>query len=328
MMQSLLSIRLVLFLTPLLIAGGCTIPGPCPETHNTDATPIAFDKVYVDAADPFLLGSLSARTLSIARCEYDAPVPMLIFAPENPGAYPVIVFQHGFMARNQAYSDILIRAATHGFIVVAPQMYEPGLAALFGSPTAAEETDLAMDLLGWLPAGLPAALSYTPALDRLGLAGHSRGGKVIWQILTAAPSRVRAAAGIEPVDGTGGPLGNQQRVVQGTFPFSLPALIIGTGLGGSCAPAGDNHEQFYAASRSPAWHIVVPNQGHGDMLDEDTAVAAAKFCAGGDNREGMRILTAGLMVAFFRASLQGDESAYAYLSNAAVGPIPFNVVSK
>jgi chlorophyllase len=124
------------------------------------------------------------------------------------------------------------------------------------------------------------------------------------------------------VDGTGGPLGHQARVVQGSFAFSLPTLVIGTGLGGNCAPAGDNHEQFYAASAPPAWHIVVPNAGHADMLDEATALAASSLCPGGPDRAGMRRLTAGLLVAFFRGSLQGDAAAFAYLTDRAGAPLP------
>lgn len=89
----------------------------------------------------------------------------------------------------------------------------------------------------------------------------------------------------------------------------------------SGAPSGGNHVQFYEASPSPAWHIVALGQGHGDMLDEDEASAAAMFCPSGSNRADMRRLTAGLLVTSFRAALQGDEAAYGLLSAGQSTPI-------
>jgi chlorophyllase len=322
------------FCVPLaaLLVGisGCVPPPSCFQSQGQAATIPAptSDPVYVGQGDPYSGGLLAVRRLSIAACQQRNIVPVLILAPDTPGNYPVVMFQHGFITRNEAYSEMLSHLAGHGFVVVAPQMYEPGLMALLGHPTAEEEALTATQLLDWLPMGLAAVLGYAPNTERLGLAGHSRGGKVAWLVLTAGPSRAQAVAGVDPVDGTGGPLGNQARVVRGPFSFSLPTLVIGTGLGGDCAPAGDNHEQFYAASASPAWHIMVPGQGHADMLDEPTAAAAARLCPGGPDRADMRRLTAGLLVAFFRASLQGDAAVYSYLNESAVTPLPIEVESK
>jgi len=312
----------------LLLAGsGCVYAPACPKSQGpeVEAPAPASGTVFVGSGDPYVPGPLAVRVADVQACQYDNPVPLLVYAPDAPAAYPVVVFQHGFMTRNRAYGEVLRHLATHGFVAVAPQMYEPGLAALFGRPTAAEEAQVAAELLDWIPAGLPAVLNYTPAVGRVGLAGHSRGGKVVWLILRAEPTRASAVAGVDPVDGTGGPLGNQARVARGQFPFSLPALVIGTGLGGDCAPAGDNHEQFYAASRAPAWHVVIPEAGHADMLDEWAAQAAGAVCPGGPGRAGVRRLTAGLLVAFFRGALQGDSAAYAYLEDTAQAPLAIEV---
>jgi chlorophyllase len=314
----------------LVLICGCVQPPDCPQAPGcATTTPAATsDPVYVGKEDPYSSGPLAVRRLNIAACEQGNLVPLLILAPDTPGNYPVVVFQHGFITRNEAYNEILSHLASHGFVVAAPQMYEPGLAALLGKPTAAEEALTAAQVLSWLPAGLPATLGYSPATNRLGLAGHSRGGKVAWLMLVADPSRAQAVAGVDPVDGTGGPFGNQARVVHGPFTFSPPALVIGTGLGGDCAPAGDNHEQFYAASRSPAWHVVIPDAGHADMLDEVAAITASSVCPGGPDGAAARRLTAGLLVAFFRGSLQGDASAYAYLTDVTGAPMTIEVESK
>ncbi len=327
--------RMVVYIVAGLAAlragiGCCPQPPVCPQTQPTAAAAPAAPSgpVYTGEGDPYAPGGLTVRTVSVAACEQGTPVPLLIFAPDVPRRYAVVLFQHGFVTRNEAYGEILQHLASHGFVVVAPQMYEPGVCALLGRPTAAEEAQLATQLLDWLPDGLSAVLGYTPEIGRLGLAGHSRGGKIAWLILAADASRAQSVAGVDSVDGTGGPFGNQPRVVQGPFAFSMPVLVVGTGLGGVCAPAGDNHEQFYAASASPAWHVIVPDYGHADMLDEAAAAAATRFCPGGPDRAGMRRLTAGLLAAFFRGSLQGDLVAYAYLTDVSRGPLAFEGEAK
>jgi len=302
---------------------GCGEPGPCADVPRKahSSTGSSSSGLYAGHGDPFQPGDLAVRSLDVAACDSGAPVPLRIHIPKSGANYPVVVFQHGFMSRNSAYDEVLIHLASHGFVVVAPQMYQPGLAALFGNPTAAAEAERAADVLEWVSANLDRVTGFPVRTDRLGIAGHSRGGKVAWLLAVADPTRFLAIAGLDPVDGAGGPLGNQSRVVQGPFSFSLPALIVGTELAGSCAPAGDNHIQFYQASQPPAWHVVALNHGHGDMLDEADATAAAIFCSSGPDRAGMRRLTAGLLVALFRAALQGDAAAYEYLSGRQGVPI-------
>ncbi len=64
------------------------------------------------------------------------------------------------------------------------------------------------------------------------------------------------------------------------------------------------------------------------MLDEGETDLAAAVCPAGDNRPGARTLPAGLLTAFFRATLQGDESAFAILTDTARAPIEIAVESK
>jgi chlorophyllase len=313
------------------LLAGCASNTPCVEQDaaTQSATSQIPDEVpYRGVANPYEPGPLTVRSLALDRCQNGAPVPLLIHTPEQAGTYAVVVFQHGFMSRNTMYSEILRHLASHGFVVVAPQMYEPGLGPFLGDPTAAEEAAWAAMVLDWASLHLAEKVGVGVRVDLLGLTGHSRGGKVAWLELAADPTRVKAIAGIDPVDGTGGPAGNQARVVQGTFPFALPSLVIGTGLGGACAPEGDNHVQFYAACQSPAWHVTARDYGHGDMLDEDWAAASGMVCASGSDPAKMRRLTAGLLVAFFRGSLQGDEEAYHYLTDTSAAPSPTEVEAK
>jgi len=314
----------------LVLVSGCMTEGPCPSTNATASAQFAEDGAvpFISSGDPYARGPLVVRTLEVAKCFDGAPVPLRIHAPTSPGTYAVVVFQHGFQSSNSDYDDILGHVASHGFVVVAPQMYAPGIGPLFGDPTAAAEAELATTVLDWLPAHLSDVTGVTAAVVHTGLAGHSRGGKVAWGALKGDPGRARAVAGVDPVDGTGGPLGGQARVIDGPFEFPYPSLVIGTALGGSCAPGGDNHVQFYEASAAPVWHIIALDYGHGDMLDEDVAALAAVVCSSGEERDKMRKLTAGLLTAFFRGTLQGESAAFATLSDVGAAPTAITVESK
>lgn len=290
--------------------------------------------VYKGTGDVFTNGPLIVEVTTATPTDVNAPVT--IWSPKQAGRYAVIVFQHGFLLKTSFYSQMLTHIASHGFVIVAPQMYNAdGLP--FGKPTAAEEAVAARKVLTWTRQNLAATVSVDVELGALALAGHSRGGKVIWGMMNNG-EQADALVGIDPVDGTGGPLGGEQRVVNGQFSYTTPSLIIGTGLGPmspnlfqpACAPAMDNHEQFYGASSGRAYHVEVPNYGHLDMLDDQTPGCGLTCgaCPGGQSKPPMRNTTAGAIVAFLRAQLQGDANALMLLSQGATAPAPFTLEQK
>jgi chlorophyllase len=50
------------------------------------------------------------------------PKPLLVAAPREDGEYPVLLFLHGYLAVNSFYSQLFQHVASHGFIVVGPQV--------------------------------------------------------------------------------------------------------------------------------------------------------------------------------------------------------------
>lgn len=320
-------------LAGLLVLTGCGQEPPC-ESVQSASSPIRRSASQSDIAPyfgdspPYEPGGLSVTSSLVERCDRGAPVLLRIHAPPPPGPYAVLLFQHGFMVESSAYEGMLRHIASHGFVVVAPQMYQPGLMALLGTPTAFEEAEVASGLVEWMTEHLSAVTGVPARVDRLAIGGHSRGGKVAWLAALKNPARFRAIIGVDPVDGRGGPAGNQPRVAAEPFPFSLPSLVIGAGLNGACAPTGDNYVQFYESSQSPAWRIVAKNYAHGDMLDEPVAAASAAFCGTGADRESMRRATAGMMVLFLREALQRGGSPPGNLYDANPPPIEIDAVSK
>lgn len=315
----------------LVIIGGCALPGgPCTGAP-TGAGAVATDAsaLYVGTQDPFQTGPLTVKTFALAACERGAPVELLVHTPTEGGVYPAILFIHGFVLNNTSYNGMLRQVASHGFVVVAPQDYMPGPLGAFLAPSFEQEATTAVAVLDWMDAKLASVAGVPVDTSRVGIAGHSRGGKIAWLVTRDQPARISALAGVDPVDGRGD-ADAAQRVAATPLSYSAPSLVIGCAKSGSCAPTGDNHVQFYAASPSPAWHVVALDYGHGDMLNDDARDIGlvTAVCFSNPDREPMRRLCAGLLTAHFRAALQGDASATAYLANAAAMPAGVEVESK
>lgn len=283
--------------------------------------------LFVSTSDPYLMGPLATQTIQLAAGDNGAPRIIRVVAPTAPGTYAVIAFHHGFVLRAAYYADTLEHLASHGFIVVAPQM---GTSA-FNAPTVEEEADDVEDVYAWMQTSLATVTGVTPSFDDFGVAGHSRGAKVAWTILRRDTTLYKAIAGIDPVDGTGGPLGGQPRVADTPFPVSLPTFVIGTGLGPTgfqaCAPDGDNYEEFYAASIT-ATLVLAEAYGHNDMIDEGANCTACLLCAQGPNDGGLRKVTRGMSTAFFRSALQGRASDYDVLVDETAAGIDITTERK
>ncbi len=275
---------------------------------------------YSELPNPYVAGEYQIGVSAIETEQSGAALQFDLYAPTAIQTYPLIVFQHGFTMDASYYSDMLTHLASHGFVVVAPQMYKAS--SLIGLPKTAEEAASAAEFYAWLPEHLESFAGVDVDFEKVGLAGHSRGGKVIWLALDADRSLASAVAGVDPVDGTGGPFGGEARVIDGPFDFPFPTLVLGSGLGGSCAPEGDNHVQFYEASAAPAWHVVVSDYGHNDFLNDSTpGCLGCGICTNGPNRASMRRVTAGMLVAFFKHTLTDEPDWDILLQTSQAAPV-------
>lgn len=279
--------------------------------------------------DPFLPGPFQVSESVTQATDTGAPLDFDLYVPQGDGPFAVVLFVHGFLVEKSLNRTVLRHLASHGFVVVAPQDYlADGLP--FDKPTAFEEADSVAQLIVWLGDNWSSVSTTEVDMDRLGLAGHSRGGKVSWILRRDLPGRFLGFAGIDPVDGAGGPLGGEDRILDSTFSDGLPSLIVGTELGSiavdigfgeptACAPEGDNHQRFYEVSPVPAWHVLALGLGHNDCLDasEDCGLVCA-LCPAGENPQDMKTLSGGLLAAFFSYALWGYEGPCA----ALVDPSP------
>lgn len=279
--------------------------------------------VLATTTDVFQTGNIKWKQLNIdtsSDSSSSPPKPLVIFTPTVPGAYSVILFCHGFCILNSYYSTLLSHIASHGFILVAPQLFSNGL------PMSGDnEIKFAGKVVDWLAEGLQPVLpeNVKANLEKVILSGHSKGGKTAFAVsLGCAKTNLKFSAliGIDPVGGISQCKETLPHILTGvprSLNLNIPVLVIGTGLGPEkanllfppCAPNGMNHEDFFNESKPPCAHFVTPKFGHMDMLDDETPGAIGTMmskclCKNGKGpRDLMRRTVGGLVVAFLRAQL-------------------------
>mmetsp|Transcript_5106 Transcript_5106/g.8867 ORF Transcript_5106/g.8867 Transcript_5106/m.8867 type:complete len:382 (+) Transcript_5106:85-1230(+) len=135
---------------------------------------------------------------SSGRDSYD-----VVLAPRQAGSYPVLVFHHGAALQATDYEDLLTRVASHGFIIMAPQIYR---AFALPHTSVQKEQEKAMESQRWAAEKMHMFLSDSVKVDisqGIIVAGHSRGGGV--GFLTAKERALddpplAGFIGVDPVD--------------------------------------------------------------------------------------------------------------------------------
>ncbi|RCV19200.1 hypothetical protein SETIT_3G365000v2 [Setaria italica] len=139
---------------------------------------------------------------------------------------------------------------------------------------------------------------------------------------TKTSLKISGLIGIDPVAGQDKSSQVSPKILtyeRSSLDIAMPVLVIGTGLseqkrhellpGSACAPKDVNHREFYRECKPPCYHFVTRDYGHLDMLDDEYAAALFRyFCKEGKNcKEIMRRSVAGIMVAFLKAVLSGED---------------------
>ncbi|MBN2493426.1 MAG: alpha/beta hydrolase [Deltaproteobacteria bacterium] len=175
-------------------------------------------------------------------CYRDLPID------EARGPYPLVVFFHGTAAFRSQSLDLCTHLASRGFVVLAAD--HPGLRLADALGLAGIESDLPGDAAAMLaalaaPEGECAFLEGELALDRVGLIGHSAGGRAAGQA-TGLPG-VRASVPMAYEGAEPGPL--------------LEALLV-LGAQDDAVVPYERQQAGYEASPAPKHLVGIANAGH------------------------------------------------------------------
>ncbi|WP_394728655.1 alpha/beta hydrolase family protein [Altererythrobacter sp. GH1-8] len=211
-----------------LVALAAMMAGCASVTASPDAEPVRLSCAQ-------RLASPSQEIALSVGAEEGRAVPITLFAPKEPGTYPLIGFSHGAFASPTRYRAMLAPLAGAGYIVVAPMHID---SEEFGS------AERPSPLYTWNTRNLDMALALDPpkeifaALEQLDLAidqdriatvGHSYGA-IIAQIpggaVATGPDGQRADFRNETVDA----------VVGWSPPGEVPGMISATGWNSLTAP--------------------------------------------------------------------------------------------
>lgn len=273
---------------------------------------------------PYGVGELHDDAVDAAR---DREIDLLILYPLATGtaempaaAYPLILFNHGFMLWGGLYRSYGEQLASHGFVVVLPTyaMWMVGISHV----TLAADARFVIDHCLALAADTSSPLFGLIDSGAIGAAGHSFGGKIaLFEAVT--DSRIRAIATLDPVDGSGPVLNNPilyPSVTPELMPeIDAPLLFVGAELGGlsdrliPCAPVTDNYQRFYEAANSPAIEITQSGAGHGQYADPGAGLVLAACDPGTAPADWVRASSAAYLTAFFLGRLGGDAGALSWL---------------
>lgn len=224
--------------------------------------------------------------------------------------FALVVFSPGFTLDRKAYANYGQRLGSYGLITV--------LQKVPSELDHARYRDNTVELLDWLirPSGMYAdRVKGRIDQTRIGLAGHSLGGK-IGILVAAADRRVKAYLGIDPVDAR--MPSAMDEVSKLKFASGVPVGFLGETIskGGAvpCTPAEGNYEALYGKARAPAFAITLTGASHNDFLDTCTGLCAlacpgSMAPAGRTNNLAVKYVTA-----YFLAALTGNPDAQLYLS--------------
>ena len=199
------------------------------------------------------------------------------------------------------------RFASHGIAMLVRD--DPGALSV--------TTDVAADIAYTVTTWMPTALAGKVDSGKVGLIGHSRGGKAT---LLAAEGALKGHAkawfGLDPIDssafGGGGP---QAR--DGLAAIGVPTAYLGASVASTCSPVGDNYDVLFAAGATPSVKLTGVGAGH-TQLEDGTACSACGLCTPAGTADSAQVLAYALRyaTAFFARELLGDTHVGAAFEGA------------
>lgn len=293
---------LALFATAVLTPACAAASAPQAADANSAEVAVAPADYGVDG--PF---AVSATTLAVTGGSGDFSVDAYLPIANSPR--PVVVFSPGLQQPAAAYAVYGHRLASYGIACFIRD--DPGVAVL----TPDVVSDIAYFLTSWLPAQ-PIGLKGQLDLTKVGVCGHSRGGKASL-IAAEVPllGKVRGWFGLDPVDASFNDADVQGRDKIGDV--GVPIAMLGAEVSGACSPAEDNYAMLFGFSKSPAVALTAIGAGHTHFEQQDQCVMCGMCTPDGPADKAVVLaLAVRYVTAFFARELLADTHVGADFSGA------------
>ncbi|GKC26467.1 chlorophyllase, alpha/beta hydrolase fold protein [Tanacetum coccineum] len=250
-------------------------------------------------------GSYTVKSKRVSKSSGSTPNPPLyIVYPTKSGSYPVILFLHGLLIPNCAYSNLFEFISSHGYIIVAPGQTVFGFLTGLCILSAVGDVEDAVETANWI--------NNQKGLQRL-----------------------------DPVEGSNASNRLEPKTlnyIPHDFNLAMPVALIGTGLGDDSfcgcippsAPWGCNHPFFFNECKPPSCYFVARDFGHLDMVDDWLVRLAGMFICktGKGSKDDVRRACGGIFVAFLKAYMfhNADDLTAIIDSPNSVAPIKLDPV--
>lgn len=286
---------------------------------GSDMTTSVGDMSMETALDLSKKGPLSTIRFDLKVNVNRSNVDLTVIGPSSDGKeitktgapFPWVLLSPGFSTDHKQYQGYGDRLASYGIVTILQK-----------SPSEWDHTryrDDTIALISWLlnPMGMGAdRLAGRLDKDRLGLTGHSLGGKISF-LVAESDSRVKALFGIDPVD-TRDPQAAKD-IAKIKLPTGVSIGFVGETVSQSgfmpCAPANANYEVLYKAAPAPAFAITMVGAAHMDFVDNPASCWNCGACGGGTApKDRTNQLTIKYATAYFLSTLGGERRAIDTLS--------------
>lgn len=219
------------------------------------------------------------------------------------GAFPFVVFGHGFVMDYTAYQNITDVLVQEGYILIYVET-EGGFAPVHG--------DFGLDLAFMADHfydenANAASLFYSSILDRCAIMGHSMGGGATW-LAAATSTSVDCIAGLAPAE-------TNPSAIAAASSVNVPAMVFSGSSDAVTAPA-DNHTPIFESTASACKYFVnIIDGSHCGYADSGSLCDFGEFGFSGLSREEQQSITHALLLAYFDYYLRDNAAGLAVIQN-------------
>ncbi len=304
------------------VSGGGPAPYVMQAWYPTDAAPapVAIEQLEISPRRETYAGLLAAASTCPTRT-----LDVAVDGAPLAGPFPFVVLSHCHSCTRLSNATTAIRLASHGFVALSVDHPGDTLWDQLAGNAGALDAEALQRRVDAIEVAIDATSPMLAGADRtrMGIAGHSFGGVTAGRV-AQLDARILAAASLAA------PMENPLIPGVTLAAIDKPLWFLVAQEDNSITEFGNKFiRDNYTAAPNAAWKIEVADAGHWSVSDLAglTTMFAPGCGAGVRQTDGAdftyldpatgRDLTAAYVTAFFKATLEDDAGARAYVDTAA-----------